>query len=96
MFDSKAKRAAALGFGLSFTLVLPPADGAISIEDAGHASTAYRYDVPALVVVEGEPTWVITVPAQIRTITVPVEARTVSVKAQNRTITVKAPTRAEG
>lgn len=46
--DTKAKRAAALGFGLSFTLVLPPADGSISIEDAGHASTAYRYDMPEL------------------------------------------------
>lgn len=47
MIDSKAKRAAALGYGLSFLLVLPPAHGGLSIEDAGHALSAYRYDMPA-------------------------------------------------
>ncbi len=50
MIDSKAKRAAALGYGLSFLLVCPPASGSLSIPDAGHALNAYRYDMPALTV----------------------------------------------
>jgi hypothetical protein len=48
LIDSKAKRSAALGFGLSFLLVLPPADGSISIENAGHALNAYEFDLPGL------------------------------------------------
>lgn len=43
--DTKAKRAAALGYGLSFLLVLPPADGTISVNDAGHALNAYQFDI---------------------------------------------------
>lgn len=46
--DTKAKRAAALGYGLSFLLVLPPAAGAISIEMAGHALSAYEFDLAAV------------------------------------------------
>lgn len=57
MIDTKAKRAAALGYGLSFLLVLPPAHGALNIEDAGHALNAYRYDLPELVI-EDPPTLV--------------------------------------
>lgn len=52
--DTKAKRAAALGYGLSFLLVLPPADGSLDIPDAGHALNAYRYDMPAAVL---PPEW---------------------------------------
>jgi len=44
--DTKAKRAAALGYGLSFLLVCPPADGSISVNDAGHALNAYQFDMP--------------------------------------------------
>jgi hypothetical protein len=43
--DTKAKRSAALGYGLSFMLMLPVAEGSISIESAGHALAAYRYDL---------------------------------------------------
>lgn len=43
--DTRNKRAAALGYGLSFLVVLPQADGAISVEDAGHALSAYAYDI---------------------------------------------------
>lgn len=46
--NTKAKRAAALGFGLSFLFVAPPAHGAIDMPDAGQALNAYRYDLPAL------------------------------------------------
>lgn len=44
--DTKTKRAAALGYGLAFLTVLPVADGAISVEDAGHALAAYSWDMP--------------------------------------------------
>lgn len=81
MFDSKAKRAAALGFGLSFTLVLPPADGAISIEDAGHANTAYRYDMPALNLID----------ALAYQILIPAEDRTIFVEPEDRTIVIEGP-----
>jgi hypothetical protein len=50
--DTKAKRAAAIGYGLSFLLVLPPAGG-ITIEDAGHALSAYQFDMPAPAIVAG-------------------------------------------
>jgi hypothetical protein len=46
--DTKTKRAAALGYGLSFLLVLPVAEGAITIAEAGHALSAYSYDITAV------------------------------------------------
>ena len=48
MIDTRNKRAAALGFGLASLLVLPAAAGAISIEMAGHALSAYAFDLPDL------------------------------------------------
>lgn len=53
MIDTKAKRAAALGYGLSFLLVLPPADGTISNGDAGHALNAYQFDLSNASLTEG-------------------------------------------
>jgi hypothetical protein len=47
--NTKAKRAAALGYGLAFLLVAPPADGIIGVEDAGHALSAYQFDMPSAV-----------------------------------------------
>lgn len=60
MIDTKAKRAAAIGYGLSFLLVLPPADGIISIEDAGHALNVYQFDLPEL-----QPPPVVTVASRV-------------------------------
>ncbi len=48
-FDTKAKRAATLGYGLACYLVLPPPDGAISVADAGHALSAYRFTFTTVV-----------------------------------------------
>jgi hypothetical protein len=45
VIDTRNKRAAAIGFGLSFLLVLPGAEGVLSVESAGHALSAYRYDL---------------------------------------------------
>ena len=42
---TKTKRAAALGYSLSFLLVLPVADGTIGIADAGHALSAYSITI---------------------------------------------------
>jgi hypothetical protein len=55
VIDTKAKRAAALGYGLSFLLVIPPADGTIDIEDAGHALSAYRFNLPELTIADPLP-----------------------------------------
>jgi hypothetical protein len=49
VIDTKAKRAAALGYGLAFLLVAPPADSTISVQDAGHALSAYQFDMPSAV-----------------------------------------------
>lgn len=46
--DTKAKRAAALGFG-TIALVLPVAAGALSVESSGQALGAYYFDLDDVV-----------------------------------------------
>ncbi len=48
-FNTKAKRSAALGFGLVFLCILPEAHGELSIQDCGQALGSYRYRLSATI-----------------------------------------------
>lgn len=72
MIDTRNKRAAALGFGLASLLVLPAAEGALTVESAGHALSAYRYDLADLIIVEAEGDEIL-LPQVAREIVLPAE-----------------------
>jgi len=81
MIDTRNKRAAALGFGLASLLVLPAAEGALTVESAGHALSAYRYDLADLVVVAPQGD-VILLPAERTTILLPADPSVILLPAR--------------
>jgi hypothetical protein len=80
MIDTRNKRAAAIGFGLASLLVLPAAEGALSVESAGHALSAYRYDLADVVILAPQGD-VIVLPADFETLVLPPARTTILLPA---------------
>lgn len=70
---TKTKRAAALGYGLSFLLILPVADGTISTADAGHALSAYSFTLAPPIPAIADADWICLVLADDWTAQVPAD-----------------------